>query len=569
MNQANVIKFFIGIFLFGLPSIHFAQTTRYVSTTGSDANDGSLANPFLTPVYAATQCNEGDTIEIFGGTYMLNDIVRLTRNNMTIRSREGEWAVLQAPVNDINIDYPIYIQNPGQHHVNIERLEIIGGYYYGIKTESDFDNRIPGYPNIGTTDIVIKNCIIHDTGRDCIKITPASNNVHILNCEIYNSGVGPSNITAMNAEGIDNVNGDNMIVYGCYIHDIYSNGMYAKGGAANCTIENNLIVDCGEAGITLGYWDTDEEWFDTLGVPEYLKYQESVNTVVKNNIIMNCNFEGIGLYAAYMPRIFNNTIVNSAITQHGALFIGQGTIYNSVGEINKPSRDFVIQNNIFMVNNASIRSAVEVREQNGAMIAGTNTITHNKYYQGGNPIQFSWYGTDYDFNNWQTNSGFDQTGSTVGDPDLNANIHLNSSSTCIDAGINTSAEVDIDYDGNPRTALVDIGADEYNATEFLTIPPGPGIIGTGIGSYESVISVEEYDMGYTAKVFPTITTSQVYIQLSDLANDEYILLDMQGKIILQGVANQIDQLNISILKSGVYVLKFKRVKKAFHIIKQE
>jgi parallel beta-helix repeat protein len=545
-----------------------SQTTRYVSTTGNNANPGTFGSPYLSPVYAATQCEEGDTIEIMGGTYMLSGIIRLTHNHMTIRSRAGEWAILQAPVNDINIDYPIYIQEPGMHHINIERLEIVGGYYYGIKTESDFDNRIPGYPNIGTTDITIKNCRIHDTGRDCIKITPASNRVHILNCEIYNSGVGPSNISAQNAEGIDNVNGDEMFVYGCYIHDIFSNGMYAKGGAANCIIENNLIVDCGEGGALLGYWDTDEEWFDTLGVPENLKYQESVNSTIKNNIILNCNYEGIGLYGVYLSKVYNNTVVNCAINEHAALFIGQGSIYNSLGEINPPSRDFIVQNNIFQVNTSSMRYAVEVREQNGAMLAGTNTLGYNRYYQGGSPILFSWYGTDYDFSNWQTNAGFDQTGSVTGDPDLNADFHLNASSPCIDAGINTSAVVVVDYDGDVRTAMVDMGADEYNSMSYLPVPPGAGVIGTGIGSYETVISVETYLDDHVAKVYPTLVIDQVYIELADLNQDDFRLVDMLGNVIMQGRIEKSDLLNLSNLKNGMYILQFSRIKQPYYLIKQ-
>ncbi len=558
---------FITVLFLCLTNMVMAQTTRYVSTTGSDANPGTMGSPYLTPVYAATQCDDGDTIEIMGGTYMLNDIIRLTHNHMTIRSRAGEWAILQAPVNDINIDYPIYIQNPGQHHVYIENLEIIGGYYYGIKTESDFDNRIPGYPNIGTTDITIRNCIIHDTGRDCIKITPASNNVHILNCEIYNSGVGPSNVSAQNAEGIDNVNGDGMFVYGCYIHNIFSNGLYAKGGAANCIIENNLLMDCGEGGALLGYWDTDEEWFDTMGVPEYLKYQESVNSTIKNNIILNCNYEGIGLYGTYLSKVYNNTVVNCAITEHAALFIGQGSIYISSGEINPSSRDFIIQNNIFQVNTLSPRYAVEVREQNGAMIAGTNTVSYNKYYQGGSPVLFSWYGTDYDLSNWQTNSSFDQTASTIGDPDLNADFHLNSSSPCIDAGLNTSAIVDVDYDGDIRTSMVDLGADEYNMS-YLQVPPPSNVIGTGIGSYETVISVEEYGNDHLAKVFPTVATDYVYIELVDLENDDFMLVDMMGHVMIQDNANKNDVINISSLQNGIYILTFRSVKRSFYIIKQ-
>lgn len=541
-----------------------AQVARYVSTTGSDINSGTMSSPYLTPTYAATQCADGDTIIIRGGTYNLSTYIRLAAPNLTIKSYPGEWAILVAPVNDIDIDYCIYIQNPGEENFLIENLEIIGGYYYGIKTESNFDNRIPDYPNHGTSNIIIRNCKIHDTGRDCIKITPASNNIKILNCEIYNSGVGPSNITAQNAEGIDNVNGDNMIVYGCYIHDIFSNGLYAKGGAANCIIENNLIEDCGEGGALLGYWDTDEEWFDTIGIPANLKYIENVNGLVRNNIIRNCNFEGIGIYGTYQSKVYHNTIVNCAITEHAGIFIGQGTIYNSTGEVNPSTRDFIIQNNIISIPSATDRYFIEVREQNGAMLAGTNIMTHNIYYKSGSTGEFSWYGNAYNLADWRTNSGLDITTSSITNPILNTNLHLTSSSPCIGLALNLSGAVIVDYDGMNRVGL-DIGADEYNNGTELIIPPNSGTIGTGITNYQATISIDE-NTNNTVVVYPTLTEDIVNIQL-ETQNDEVQILDIQGNVVFSKIISKNEVLNLQNFHSGLYILRFLNHRKSVRIVK--
>ena len=545
--------------------VNAKATTYYVSTTGSNANSGTLASPFATPNYAALQCVAGDIIDIRGGTYNLTAIIRLQHSNMTIRSHAGEWAILIAPVNNTNIDYCIYMQNPGDSGFVIDRLEIIGGYYYGIKTESYFDGRDNDPNDIGVNNVTIKNCKIHDTGRDCIKITPASNDIKVLNCEIYNSGVGPANTTAQNAEGIDNVNGDNMQIYGCYIHDIYSNGLYLKGGAANGVVENNLVINCGEGGILLGYWETDEEWFDSQTTNT--SWHENINGTVKNNIVLNCQFEGIGLYAARNAKILNNTVVNCGITQHGAFFIGQGMIFaGPVGaEINPPTRDIIIRNNIFQTATASSRPVFELRAQNGATMTGTNTIEYNKYYKGGSAVQFNYYGTNYNLGVWQSASGFDILGSTVGNPDLNANYHLNSSSSCINSGYNTIPDVAIDYDGNTRTST-DIGADEFNATVFLTIPPANTTIGTGIAG--STLGINEFvNEKSNIKVFPTFTNSIIYITLEASKSETVSIIDLSGKLVKTKNINTKDEVDFSDLPNGVYILKFIKSNQFIKIIK--
>ncbi|MBK8723674.1 MAG: right-handed parallel beta-helix repeat-containing protein [Saprospiraceae bacterium] len=146
---------------------------------------------------------------------------------------------------------------------------------------------------VGVSGISIKKgCKIHDTGRDCIKITPGCNDIQIIDCEIYNSGVGPENLPVNggpNAEGIDNVNGARMIVRNCYFHDISTNGLYAKGGSKGSIIENNLIRNVGDAGIGIGFY-TDGEWFDPVSNP---KYYESIQTIVRNNFIINSGGAGL------------------------------------------------------------------------------------------------------------------------------------------------------------------------------------------------------------------------------------------------------------------------------------
>lgn len=132
--------------------------------------------------------------------------------------------------------------------------------------------------------------------------------------------MGPANVSAQNAEGIDNVNGSNMTVRNCYFHDIATNALYAKGGAKDCIFEQNLIMNCGEGGLVAGYLDTDAEWFNTTSNPTYF---ESINIIIRNNIVVNTKWEGIGLYAALNAQVYNNTLINVAQEASAALMIAR------------------------------------------------------------------------------------------------------------------------------------------------------------------------------------------------------------------------------------------------------
>ena len=99
-----------------------------------------------------------------------------------------------------------------------------------------------------------------------------------------------------------------MIVQNNYIHDICSNGVYAKGGATDVVIKNNIVERTNGAGIAIGF-DTSPQYFD-LSVNS--QYYENIRGVVCNNLIMNTGWEGIGLYASKDAQVYNNTLINVA-----------------------------------------------------------------------------------------------------------------------------------------------------------------------------------------------------------------------------------------------------------------
>lgn len=452
----------------------------YVSPNGNDSNDGSEGKPFKSIQKAASAAGEGGLeIILRGGTYVSNEI-RIRNSNVKIHSYPGEWAVIRAATNVEDVASCLWFSEPGTGNFALEDLEIVGGYYYGIKFESNWDDdrSVPFDKRQGISNVTIRNCKIHDTGRDCIKITPGCKDIRVLNCEIYRSGVGPANVEAQNAEGIDNVNADNMVVSGCYFHDIATNGMYAKGGARNCVMENNLIVNCGEFGMAAGFLDTDAEWFNRTTNPDY---QESFDIIIRNNIVVNAKWGGVGLFAAVGSKVYNNTFVHVGSETMAALHISAGETYTGSGApLAPPCRDLEIMNNIFVQPKTADRPMVYLRSMNddtAPPLTGASKIDYNIYYKTAGVSFYQNREKDgLSLAAWKSSTGFDVHSREV-DPMLDNGYHLLAGSPAIKAGISSSV-VTIDYDGDQRNSTPDIGADAFGG-KTLSVPPSAGVTGTG------------------------------------------------------------------------------------------
>lgn len=74
----------------------------YVATTGSDANPGTLAQPWRTPAHAAQVATAGSTIYLRSGTYAGFDV---TRSGLTFRSYPGEAATVSDAVREDVIEF--------------------------------------------------------------------------------------------------------------------------------------------------------------------------------------------------------------------------------------------------------------------------------------------------------------------------------------------------------------------------------------------------------------------------------------------------------------------------------
>ena len=422
----------------------------YVSPNGNDATaNGSITAPYKSINSALAAARPGNTIILRGGTYREGVNVRIRVPNITIKSAKGEWAIIDLTTYNAghNEDSGVYFDVDSSGG-KLQGVEVVGGYY-AVCLETRWDWGDPSN-RAGASNIIIEDCILHDSRNDVVKVKPNCNNVTIRYNEIYNSGrayVTYSDFTSgeRNAEGIDNVNGDKMLVQNNYIHDICSNAVYAKGGATDVIIENNRIERAYGAGIMVGF-DTSPEFFD-LTVNS--KYYENIRGIVRNNLIINTGWEGIGLYGSRDAQVYNNTIINA---------VGYGTgLYHSPIYFGLTYQDWEpyagrpasvnpnIHHNIVSQPASYNRPVIDIRYANelGGMsaLSGNPTMSNNCYYVAGKSATFSDRRPDSTLENaglsaWKTHISGD-SGSLEVNPSLNAE-YVATNPQCVGMGISSS-----------------------------------------------------------------------------------------------------------------------------------
>jgi len=504
----TIILFFVCL----LSAVVSMAATIYVSTSGSDSTgNGSLANPFRTIGHALTIVTSGDEIVLRGAPSVVNNIyaesIRIQQPNITIRSQSGEWAIIQCPTNDENIGQCVRfdVDSDGSR---LQRVEVIGGYYYGIKLDTKWDW---GDPNdrSGASHILLEDVKVHDTGRDAIKITPGCDDVTIRRAEIFNTGIRDNS----NAEGIDNVNGDRMIVQDSYLHDIATNGIYFKGGSTDTLIERNRIERTGGAGILVGF-DTSPDYFDLTVNPQYY---ESIRGVVRNNIIRNTQYAGIGLYAAKDAQIWNNTLIDTAQTGHSPIYFGITYQDWDPNAGRPPSVNPILRNNLVYQSSNLPTECVFIRYSNDlgglSALTGMPAMDYNLYFHAGSNCQFTDqrptspldHGT---FSQWQSHiSG--ESHSLTSAPQLTSDGHLSAGSPAVDAGVCTGAPTnDFDGDQRPQGAACDIGADEFTTSaKTLTVTKSGNGSGTVTSDPTGISCGSDCTEPYTAGTSVTLTAT--------------------------------------------------------------
>ncbi|MCL2126277.1 MAG: S-layer homology domain-containing protein [Oscillospiraceae bacterium] len=438
----------------------------YVSPNGNDDTaTGAIGSPYKSINAALDAAGAGATIILRGGTYREGINVRVREPNVTIKSAKGEWAVIDLSKYDPghNEDSGVYFDVDSSGG-KLQNVEVIGGWYavcmetkWGWGGDDDF---------VAASNIIIEDCILHDSRYDVVKVKPNCDNITIRYNEIYNSGragVGTSGweYGEFNAEGIDNVNGDKMSAHHNYIHDIGGNGVYAKGGAMDALVECNIIERIKGAGILVGF-DTSPEYFD-LAVNS--QFYENINGTVRNNLIIDTGWEGIGLYGSKDAQVYNNTLVNvdnGPGKVHSAIYFGL-TYQDWDDDAARPANiNPTIRNNIVSQPSTFQMPMVEIRyaDELGGLSAldGNPVMSSNCYHIVGKSAAFNdlrprSLKKDMSLAEWQTHISGDG-GSNVADPAL-GDDYMPANTQC--AGMGISAPLVYDGDGADEQDLAQPG----------------------------------------------------------------------------------------------------------------
>jgi hypothetical protein len=404
--------------------------TIYVAKNGDDRNPGTLSQPLATPAKAIDIASPGDTIYLRQGRYGIERFLWIDKANLTIASNPGEKAAIVGGTEE-NDKNPTSVIITVADNISILNLEIVGGSYYGIKVDIDKQPTSKG--------VTIRGCYIHGSGRDCIK-TFNADNLLIEDCEIGPSGLRDSS----NAEGIDSIGSVGVAIRNCYVHDAATTGIYLKGGARNGVIEGNRVEHSRGSGILLGQ-DTDLEF-----MRDKSRY-ECLDSVARNNIIIDTQYAGIGTYSGSNVRFENNTIYEAAKQGQAGFYV----VWNS-REV--AAQKITFKNNIVVVN--SHRPQVFLFNLADQLVCEANLYFGNRLFR--RESKALGRVDDWTFPQWKQGMKVD-TRSLFADPLLDEDqlFKPRPGSPAFDRG-EALGEVKTDYAGitRPQGAAFDIGAHE-------------------------------------------------------------------------------------------------------------
>lgn len=448
MNRA--LPFLVRIALAVLASIApVSAATLYVAPGGSDANPGTLTAPLATPERALQLAAPGDTILLREGTYPITRTLQITQDRLTLASYAGERARIVGGTSDLtNLTSIVLVY---ASHVTLERLELEGASYYGVKLDDRYG------PQSGH---VLRGLYVHHTGRDGLKVQQADG-VLIEDCEIAFTGVRDTS----NAEGIDLMATVGATIRRNRIHDVATNGIFVKAGTRQAVIESNLVERTGYSGILLG--SESDAVFMRDGA-----LQEALDSVARNNIVVDTAYSGLGSIAGYNVRFEHNTVINAAR-------IGQAAFRVAPNQYGTPAHGVVLHNNVFSLAPSSLRPMVHLYGYDDPLTSDGNIwFSPDARYQFWREPSSGSASYWTSLTQWRSGMNVDWNSQAV-DPRLDAAALYRplADSPALDRGM-TILEVTADYSGvlRPQGIGYDVGAHERPGVVTEPPPPPPVLV---------------------------------------------------------------------------------------------
>ncbi len=467
----------------------------YVSSSGSDANPGTLAAPWRHIQYGLDRVGPGSTVNVMTGIY--NETVTFHASG----SVSGGYIILQnapgqAPVID-GTGLPISGETGLVVIENKAYVKLIGFEIRNLKAGGASSAFPAGIWIRGSGAFIeIRNNLVHDIENSCSRCgahgiavygRDPNTSIHDLlidNNEIRNGKFGWSESMVLNG------NVEKFVVSNNRVHDNDNIGIDFIGFEG----ENpNPSVDRARDGTAVGNLVYN---ISSYGNPAYgnersadgIYVDGGTNILIERNIVHDANLgielasEHAGKNTSYIT-LRNNFVYNN--TQAGIAFGGydrrrgstencvivNNTLYNNFTQrdwgaelyVQYDTRNNIVKNNIIYANDA--RRFIE----SWSPVMTANVVDYNLFFApgGGTSGTWIWKNVTYTtFAAYVQSTGNDTHGLAGVDPLLVSvtapDLHLQAASPAIDRGQTISEAGSLDIDGEPRLqgTAIDMGADE-------------------------------------------------------------------------------------------------------------
>jgi len=476
-----------------------AQTNYYVAKTGSNANSGSEASPWLTIQHGVNQLSPGDILNIKAGTYFEKidiDVSGTASAKITIKNDQSDDVIISGAnsMNNLSIIWTdnAYLRIEGLHVTDSQKNYSAGITLQGIAHHIEVVNNkvskinFSSDPNAAVTNNTnaVPVSALGDATTGANGIPDSGHHISFIGNEIFDNRTGYSENLTMGG------NVSNFLMDGNIVHDNTNIGIDATGNYGESpvaaydhvrygTIKNNILynntspyspaagiyIDGGKNIVVENNLSYNNGYGGEIGCEEN---GETANVIFRNNVFHHNASAGMhfgGYDSNTTGKVVNSQIYNNTFYQNDTDGHQNGSF------ILTKSENCKIFNNIFFINAQNVFLYAYRTQTN--LYFDYNLV----YSANGDPTTIE---TTVDGEN---NGGTSYTGLTpfytatgygahslYGAPlfanAANADFHIATNSPAINAGdpAHTPDPVEVDLDGAARAVqAVDIGVDE-NAT---------------------------------------------------------------------------------------------------------
>lgn len=342
---------------------------RYVSTTGSDSNAGSIGAPWLTVGKAAAAANAGDTVFVRGGVYL--EKVTLSKSGTSgarigFRNFEGETPVLDGTGQTVGGETAM-IDLAGQDYITIEGFEI-----RNLATSANSKTPIGILIAGSAVGIEIAECEIHG-----IENTGSNGNAH----GILVAGTSTTPISSL-------------VIRDCLIRDLVlgnSEALVLNGNVDGFKVRGNTVRDCNNIGI-------DFIGFEDVGPS--LALDQARNGVCADNVVHGCSTIGNPAYGEWSCAGIYVDGGRDIIIERNRVYLNDIGIEIASEHSGRSTENITVRDNLIWRNlyGGIFAGGYDsgVGETENCVVAG-NTLYHNDNAEDGNGellVRFKTYGLD-------------------------------------------------------------------------------------------------------------------------------------------------------------------------------